>query len=157
MTRMTSGTDKSDFDPAPDQSSMNGSSIHEALRWALEDNENSSMASADWLVRDIDPAQPSAVALLVDPHVSLRQLKHAKDAFKTMRIVGETATDRSLASRLYLGAIAAAMVRHDERITTQSDRALLRGLESMIRDENVAEPLRAIARDARRWVTQRCG
>lgn len=133
-------------------SSMLGSSIHEALRWALEEHEDSSMASADWLVRDINPDQPSAVALLISEDVPLEQLKLAKDAFKTMRIVGETATDRSLASRLYLGAIAAAMVRHGQRITQQSDRALYRGLESMARDPNIVAPLREMADEALRWL-----
>jgi hypothetical protein len=154
MTQVSTGNDDQEF--AAMNAPLNGSSIHEALRWALEENTDSSMASADWLVRDIDPDQPSAVALLSSADVSLKNLKLAKDAFKTMRIVGETAVDRSLASRLYLASIAAAMVRHGERISQQSDRALRRGLESMARDPHVARKLRELAEQAQLWLDQQC-
>lgn len=129
-------------------STSSSSSIHDALRWAIEEHKDPSMASADWLVRDIDPEAASAVALLTDEATTLAHLKLAKDAFKTMRIVGETASDRSLASRLYCAAIAAAMVRHGERISRQSDRAMLKGLEGMARDAQVAVELRDLAREA---------
>lgn len=137
---------------APDISSLSSSSssIHDALRWAIEEHKDPAMAAADWLVRDIDPDAPSAVALLTGNNVSLKKLKLAKDAFKTMRIVGETASDRSLASRLYCAAIASAMVHHGERISRQSDRAMLKGLDSMARDVQVAEELRELARTALR-------
>lgn len=137
--------------PSPSASS----SFNEALRWALEEQRDPAMASADWLVRDIDPDCGSAVTLLCDESTPLEHLKRAKDAFKTMRIVGETAADRSLASRLYLASIAAALVRYDTRISQQSDRALLRGLESMARDTQIHSDLRVLGQEALSYMNSR--
>jgi len=140
------GASSSPSSPRP--SSSSSSSINDALRWALEEQRDPAMASADWLVRDIAPQCSSAVTLLCDSSTPLEDLKRAKDAFKTMRIVGETAADRSLASRLYLGAIAAALVRYGTKITQQRDAAILRGLQSMAADRNIHADLRALAQQA---------
>ena len=72
--------------------------LGDALRWALELTTNPAIAAADWLARDIDPSRASAVELLTDSKVSLDMLKKAKNAFKTMRIVGEHAADRASGS-----------------------------------------------------------
>lgn len=135
-------------DLSQEMSASSASSIHDALRWAIEEHRDPSMAAADWLVRDIDPNVASAVALLTSDVTPLKHLKLAKDAFKTMRIVGETASDRSLASRLYCASIASALVHYGERISRQSDRAMQKGLESMARDAQVAPELRELARRA---------
>jgi hypothetical protein len=119
--------------------------LSEALRWALELTSDPAMAAADWLARDIDVARSTAVELLSEAMVSLDKLKKAKNAFKTMRIVGEHAADRRLGGRLYLAAIASGIVHHDTRISTQSDGALLKALREFIRDESMPEPLRQIA------------
>jgi hypothetical protein len=108
--------------------------LSDALRSAVEAAVDPAMAAADWLARDIDPNQHSAVDLLTDPEVSLETLKKAKDVYKTMRILGETAADRRLAARLYAASIGAALVRHDQRISRQSDSALKRGLQSLTED-----------------------
>ncbi|MHC4142981.1 MAG: hypothetical protein ACYSUF_14335, partial [Planctomycetota bacterium] len=79
--------------------------LSDALRSAVEAAVDPAMAAADWLARDIDPNQHSAVDLLTDPEVSLETLKKAKDVYKTMRILGETAADRRLAARLYAASI----------------------------------------------------
>jgi hypothetical protein len=119
--------------------------MSEAIRWALETSTDPSVAAADWLARDIDSQYSSAVALVTDPNIPLEHLKRAKSAFKTMRVVGETANDRRLGGRLYVAAIAAAIVRHNERITTQSDAALKRAMESLESDTTMPESLRGLA------------
>jgi len=119
--------------------------LSDVLRWAVESASDPSMAAADWLARDIDPTQSSATALLTDPRTSLQTLQQAKEVFKTMRIVGETVPDRRLAARLYLAAIAAAIVRYDKKISTQSDAALHRSLKSLVDDEDMPEKLRDLA------------
>jgi TPP-dependent trihydroxycyclohexane-1,2-dione (THcHDO) dehydratase len=116
--------------------------LSEALRWALEMTTDPATAAADWLARDIDPTKPTAVELLTDCSDTLEALKKAKDAYKTMRVVGEHAADRRLGGRLYLAAIAAAIVHHSERISSQSDAALLKALREFIRDESMPERLR---------------
>ena len=119
--------------------------LSDALRSAVEAALDPAMAAADWLARDLDPDQPSAVALLTDPDVSLETLRKAKDVYKTMRILGETPADRRLAARLYAASIGAALVRHNHRISRQSDSALKRGLQSLHEDAEVPDPLRQLA------------
>ncbi|MCP5119797.1 MAG: hypothetical protein GY953_54055, partial [bacterium] len=62
-------------------------SLTEALRWALENTNDPTMAAADWLARDIDPNARNAVDLVSSPFTSLEILKRAKSAFKTMCVV----------------------------------------------------------------------
>jgi hypothetical protein len=122
--------------------------LGDALRWALRTSEDPAMASADWLASDIDRSKTSAVALLTDTSVSLSSLRMATDAFKTMRIVGETSTDRRLGARLYAAAIAAALTRHGRRISRQSDAALQRAFKGLLDDEDVPGALRDMASKA---------
>jgi len=119
--------------------------LDEALRWALEAATDPALASANWLAHDIDSSYETAIDLLTDPDVPLAVLVKAKHAFKTMRVVGETARDRRLAARLYLATIAAALGRHGERISRQSDSALLRGLNRLSEDAATPAPLRHLA------------
>ena len=118
--------------------------LSDVFRSAMEITHDPSMAAADWLARDIDPTRPSVLALLNDPQTPLDHLRKAKDAFKTMRILGERSADRRLAARLYAAAIAAALVHYDQRISQQSDAALTRGLESNVGDTNLPEGLRKL-------------
>jgi hypothetical protein len=115
------------------------------MRWALDAEADPAMASADWLAMDIDATQPSAIALLTDPSVSLSQLRRAKSVYKTMRIVGETSADRRLGARLYAASIAAGLVRHGRRISRQSDAALQRAFKGLMDDESMPSALREIA------------
>jgi len=119
--------------------------LGEALRWALELTNNPSTAAADWLARDLDPTKATAQELLSDGNISLDTLKKAKNAFKTMRIVGEHAADRRLGGRMYLAAIAAGVIYHSTRISTQSDGALLKALKEFIKDDGMPEKLRDLA------------
>ena len=122
--------------------------LSDALRWAVEASADPAMAAADWLARDIDPSHPTAVRLLTEPDVGLDNLTRAKDAYKTMRLLGETSADRGLAARLYAASIAAGLVHHGRRISRQSDSALHRGLRSLQDDDRMPEPLRRLAGSA---------
>lgn len=119
--------------------------INHALQWALESTDDPAMAAADWLARDIDPNASSAVALLTDPSVELNTLVRAKNVFKTLRIVGETAADRRMGARMYATAIAAALIRHNQWITRQSPAGVRRVIESICRDDTLPEELRSLA------------
>ena len=126
-------------------SSVQRERISDAFRSAVEASLDPAMAAANWLARDIDPSRSSVVELLSDPEAPIEHLQKAKDAFKTMRIVGETAADRHLAARLYAAAIGAALVYHDRRISRQSKRALKRGLTWLQEDTEMPEALRTLA------------
>lgn len=123
--------------------------LSHAFRWALESNADPSTASANWLAREIDERHSTAVGLLADATSQLNVIRKAKDAFKTMRVTGETPGDRRLAARLYLGAIAAAIVFHGVRISGQSADSVIGHLEDMIDDREAPAELRVLARDAR--------
>lgn len=129
-------------------STMTRKNLSEAFRWAVESAADPATAAADWLARDIDPGRRSAVALLTDRDTPLDNIKRAKDAYKTMRLLGETPDDRRLAARLYAASIAAGLAHHGRRISRQSDSALRRGLQSLRDDVEVPEPLRRLATDA---------
>ena len=120
----------------------------DAILWAIDDACDASMASADWLARDIDPNAQSAVRLLTSADTPLERLKQAKAAYKTMRIVGETPKDRRVGARMYLASIAAALLFHDTRITTQSSDAIKRSLQKMQKDESTDFKLRELAERA---------
>ena len=119
--------------------------LGETLRWALDMSADPAMASADWLAADIDPTQSSAAALLTNANITLSQLRKAKSAFKTMRIVGETAADRRVGARLYAASIAAGLVWHGRRISRQSESALKRAFKSLLDDERMPAGLRDMA------------
>lgn len=122
--------------------------MSESLRWALDSVHSPHLAAADWLARDLSPDATDAISLVTSPATPLDTLILAKEAFKTMRLVGETVADRRLGGHLYLATIAAAMVHHGRRISTQSDESLCRALVNLRDDDTQPEPLRAIAQEA---------
>ena len=122
--------------------------LSEVLRSAQEVSADPAMAAADWLARDIDPQYSTAVELLTDTGVSIENLRKAKDVYKTMRILGESSTDRRVAARLYAATIGAGLIHHGKRISRQSDAALTRGLEALQADMEMPEPLRRLAEAA---------
>lgn len=119
-----------------------------AFAWIRPGMSDPALAAADWLAEDVAPGCGSALELVTSPASALDDLRRAKDAFKAMRVMGEHATDRRLAAWLYLGTIAAAVVRHDRLITSQSNRALDKALAAMAQEERVPEALRRLAREA---------
>jgi hypothetical protein len=134
-----------DEQPDPMMADPSGARMTNALRWALDATSDPSMAAADWLALDIDADCGSASGLLSNPRVTLLQLRKAKSAYKTMRIVGETSSDRRLAARLYAASIAAAIVWHERRISGQSDSALRRAFGALLDDEGMDDALRDLA------------
>jgi hypothetical protein len=119
--------------------------LSDPLRWALDAMHYPAMTSADWLARDIDPAHHTAAAFLSSPAITLQQVRQAKSVFKTLRIVGETSADRRIGARMYAAAIAAGIVRFNTRISTQSDRAVQKGLQALLDDRAMPMPLRDLA------------
>jgi hypothetical protein len=133
---------------AGDDGRSRASQLGEALRWAIDSSMDPAMASADWLATDMSGSRDSAIALLTDPSVTIAQLLRAKDVYKTMRIVGETSADRRLGARLYAAAIAAGLVRHGQRISSQSDAALRRAFQGLLDDTGMSQRLRDLAGQA---------
>ena len=119
--------------------------LGDVLRTAREVSVDPAMAAANWLARDIDPQRGTAVELLTDPNVSIKNLRKAKDVYKTMRILGESSNDRRVAARLYAATIGAGLIHHGKRISRQSDAALTRGLEALQADMDIPGPLRQLA------------
>ncbi len=117
----------------------------EPLRWALDALHQPAMAAADWLARDIDATQSTATALLTNPAITLEQVRQAKTVYKTMRIVGEKSSDRRVGARMYAASIAAGLVRHGKKVSTQSDEALKRGFQALLDDRRMPLPLRDLA------------
>lgn len=115
-----------------------------AMRWAEAVGNDDGMASVNWLAADIDPQRPSAEALLVDPGVPLDALIAAKSAYKTLRVVGESSVERRLGARWYAATIAAGIVHHGVRISSQSDAALDRGFAALVDDESMPAPVREL-------------
>ncbi len=123
--------------------------LREALRWTLDNSSDPAFAAADWMARDIRPTAVGALELLTSSDISLDEVARAKDAFKTMCVVGDTADDRRLGAKLYALAIGAGLVRFDERVSRQSDRALRRGLQAVLDDDaTMNETARQLARAA---------
>ena len=122
--------------------------LSEALRWAVSGAMDPDMSAADWLAADIDEQRPSAVALLTDPSTPLKHLEQAKDAYKTLRIVGETSAERGVGARLYAASIAAALVLHGRRISSQSDAALKRAFQRLLDDDAMPARLRDLGGQA---------
>jgi len=128
----------------PGASDVDADETVSAIHWAEALGRDEGMASVNWLAADVDPARPTAEALLTDPEVALDALLAAKSAYKTLRVVGETASERRLGARWYAVAIAAAIVHHGSRISSQSDAALDRAFASLVDDETMPPPVREL-------------
>jgi hypothetical protein len=119
--------------------------LSEVLRTAMEAAADPAMAAADWLARDIDPSRPSAIRLLTSPDTPLDFLRKAKDVYKTMRVLGETSSDRRVGARLYAAAIASALIHHGRRISRQSHAALSRAMLGLRDDKAMPAAMHTLA------------
>jgi len=129
--------------PRPDERAASEETVS-AIRWAEAIGNDDGMASVNWLAADIDPQRPSAESLLVDPAVPLDALVAAKSAYKTLRVVGESSLERRLGARWYAATIAAGIVHHGVRISSQSDNALDRGFAALVDDESMPAAVREL-------------
>ncbi|MAB82436.1 MAG: hypothetical protein CMJ24_03230 [Phycisphaerae bacterium] len=118
-----------------------------ALGWAVETETDPSMATADWLVQDATRSS-GIFALVNDPEVSIDTLRQLKEAFKAWRVMGENSRDRRMAACCYALVIAAGLVHHGERISTQSDSALHRSFQSLRIEMQYAEHVRGLVDQA---------
>ncbi|MDG2200274.1 MAG: hypothetical protein P8K80_03730 [Phycisphaerales bacterium] len=124
------------------------SELGTALGWAVETEADPSMATADWLVQDAAPDSNGLFVLVNDPKVPLETLKQLKEAFKAWRVMGENARDRRMAACCYALVIAAGLVHHGTRISTQSDAALLRSFQAIRLDKSCIERVRMLIDEA---------
>ncbi|MSR70146.1 MAG: hypothetical protein EXS17_07365 [Phycisphaerales bacterium] len=116
-----------------------GSSSAEPLKWVLQATSAPDSTPAqmliNWLVQEVDPALNDPITALLDARTSLTTLNALKEAFKHLRIDGETADDRSLAATYYALTIASALVNHRVRISRQTDHAIEEALRVLWNDE----------------------
>jgi len=136
---MSSQTGPPDFDPA---------ALIASMRWALDESTDPALSTVNWIASDIVPGCRSVSDMLTSSDTTVDQLVQAKDVFKTMRMIGETAPERRLAARLYAATIAAAIVHHDSRISRQSDAAIHRALARLAGDVACPDSLRDLIRAA---------
>ena len=115
-----------------------------ALGWAVETESDPSMATADWLAQDAFPRAHGIFALVNDPEIPVEVLVQLKDAFKAWRIMGENVRDRRMATYCYALVIAAGLVHAGQRISSQSDGALLRSFQTIRMDKTCAERVRGL-------------
>ncbi|MEY3142970.1 MAG: hypothetical protein RLY21_1463 [Planctomycetota bacterium] len=121
------------------------SKLSDTLRWAFELDQSPALAGATWLTREIIPDAKDPFDAILAPGTSLDALRELKNAYKMLRTTGVTATERSLAARLYAATIAAAAVRYKTAISTQNAAALQRAFTELAEDDSMPEALRDIA------------
>ena len=119
-----------------------------ALGWAVETESDPSMATADWLVQDAMPGSKGIFAMVNDPTVPVETLVQLKNAFKAWRIMGENPRDRRMAACCYALVIAAGLVHRGRRISSQSDSALLRSLQTIRLDKTCSDRVRGLVEQA---------
>lgn len=128
----------------PDRPTDPGDETASAMRWALHLGDDEGMASVDWLAADIDPDCGTAEALLISTDTPMSSLLAAKAAYKTLRVAGESAHERQLGARWYAAVIAAGIVHHGARISSQSDPALDRAFSALVDDETMPVSVREL-------------
>ena len=67
---------------------------------------------------------------------------------RPLRLTGETTEDRRAGARYYAAVIAAAILRHGIRISSQRQQRLLDALEDLEKDESISSEIRELAAQA---------
>jgi hypothetical protein len=137
-------TEMNPSEPSPRQPQPN-SALGDTLRWAFELDQSPALTGATWITREIIPAARDPFDAILAQSTSLDALRELKNAYKMLRTTSATAPERSLAARLYAATIAAALVRYNVAISTQSSTALARAFTELMDDEAMPERLRDIA------------
>jgi hypothetical protein len=126
--------------------------LSDTLRWALQFGIDPATSCADWMAREIDETCDSADAAVLKPlddsDDDLHRLRLFKSAFKTLRLNGESSLDRRTGARYYAAVLAAAIVRHNVRITSQRPQRLREALQGLSQDTEVDARIRDLAQDA---------
>lgn len=126
--------------------------LSDTLRWALQFGVDPATSCADWIAREIDETCDSADAAVLkalqDSDADLQRLRHFKSAFKTLRLSGESSLDRRAGARYYAAVLAAAIVRHSIRITSQRPQRLREALEGLSQDAEMDARIRDLAQNA---------
>ena len=112
------------------------------FQWILQSDHSPSHTLVKWLVQEIDPKATSPIDSLIASDTPIATLIAFKDAFKHLRLEGETLDDQSLGAVYYGLTIASSIVHHRRRISRQSDRALEEAFRKIWSDETVDLRLR---------------
>jgi hypothetical protein len=138
--------------PASEASLEHGTSLGDTLSWAFELDQSPALAGAAWLTREIVADAKSPFDAILASTTTVGQLEELKSAYKMLRTNAASASERSLAARLYAATIAAALVRHGTLITRQRDDSLRRAFEELESDATLPDRIRelgSLARDIR--------
>lgn len=119
--------------------------LGDTLRWAFDLDESPALAGAAFLTREIIPTARDPYEAVTDPSTTVRQLEDLKSAYKLLRTSGSSSAERILAGKLYAATIAAALVRHGARISTQSPATLSKAFEDLASDGELPERIRELA------------
>ena len=87
--------------------------LSDSLRWALALGVDPSQSPIDWIAVELDPESNSAADAICrripEADSDLDRLQLLKSGFKSLRLSGETGSDRRVAARYYAATIAAAI------------------------------------------------
>ena len=126
--------------------------VCEPLRWACCVEHDPATLAVDIIAFDI--ADKTVESFFLDSP-SIEDLIQAKECYKTLRLMGEHGVvERRRGAYLYLVAIASAMVNYDQRISSQTNDALRRGLGAMRDERRLPRSLRLIAVKALNLLSQ---
>ncbi len=115
------------------------------LHWILQSDHSPSHTLINWLVQEIDPKATSPIDSLISSDTPIATLIGYKNAFKHLRLEGETLDDQSLGAIYYGLTIASSIVHHHRRISRQSNRALEEAFRKIWSDETIDLRLRDLA------------
>ena len=126
--------------------------LSDSLRWVLALGANPSQSPIDWIAVELDPESSNAADAicrsLPESESDLDRLQLLKSGFKSLRLSGETSSDRRVAARYYAATIAAGVVRHKTWITEQRRERATAAIEDLREDQSVPESLRTLAGQA---------
>ncbi len=132
----------SSTEAAPDRSARG---LGDTLSWAFELESAGGMGGALWLTREIVAEATDPFCAMLDASTTLAHLEELKNAYKLLRTTSVSSAERNLAARLYVAAIAAALVRYGVFITQQKSDALIRALGELNADESMPANMRELA------------
>ena len=126
--------------------------LSDSLRWVLALGANPTQSPIDWIAAELDPDSSNAAEAicrsLPETESDLDRLQLLKSGFKSLRLSGETSSDRRIAARYYAATIAAGVVRHKTWITEQRQERVTTAIKDLHEDQSMPESLRNLAGQA---------